>query len=279
MAAQPSLQLETPEVVSALQEFGLSAAEIAVYQALLALGPRPASIVAQRTGLKRGHTYNLLKSLMDMGIAQEFVKNSIRHFTVSPPSSLVSMLELRADELERQKQQLRKIVPELERLRDPARRDPRVRFFRGLEGVKEIYEDMLRYPGQDIRAVLDVQYSWTVQGGEPQEWLLSFIKRRVERDIWWRAILNRSERSDFAVSTRPNTKREVKMVEGLDFSVELSIYANKVALLSTGDEFIGVLIENDPVAESLRNLHCLAWAVLPDYPLTAAEQKGVKPQY
>jgi sugar-specific transcriptional regulator TrmB len=267
MAAQPSMQIEAPEVIGALQDFGLSEPEVAVYQALLALGPRPASIIAQRTGLKRGHTYNLLKNLMEMGIAQEFLKNSIRNFTVSPPSSLVSMLELRADDLERKKQKLRKIVPELERLRDPMRRDPRVRFFRGVDGIKEIYEDMLRYPEQDIRTVLDANYSWSVSGGEPEEWLVSFIKRRIERDIWWRAIINRSERSDAAVRGRPNVKREIKMVEELTLTVEICVYASKVAMLSTGDEMSGVMIENEMVAESLRNLHQAVWPFLPDYPL------------
>ena len=276
MAAQPSMQLEAPEVIGALQDFGLSEPEVAVYQALLALGPRPASIIAQRTGLKRGHTYNLLKNLMEMGIAQEFLKNSIRHFTVSPPTSLVSILELRADELERQKKQLRRIVPELERLRNPLRKDPRVRFFRGLEGIKEIYEDMLRYPQQDIHSVLDVAYSWTATGGEPQEWLMSFIKRRVARDIGWRAIINKSEQSDYAVKNRPNLKRSLKMIEGLNLQVEISIYSTKVALLSTADELTGVLIDNEPVAETCRTFHETVWNFLPDYEVsTEACKEGL----
>ena len=267
MSTNPAYQLETAEVIDALEDFGLSDAEVAVYQATLALGSRPASIIAQKSGLKRGHTYNVLRCLMDKGIVQEFLRGSVRHFTCSPPSALLSILDLRQDELARQKDKLRKVLPDLEKLRNPVASDPKVRFFRGLDGIKEIYEDMLRVPGQEIRAVLDATYSWTIAGGEPREWIHSFISRRAEQDIWWRAIINQSDASDEAVRTRPQIKREIKQIENVDLKVEISIFGSKVAILSTNEELVGVLIENEAIAETLSNLHKTVWQALPDYPL------------
>lgn len=269
MTTPPSLALESPEVLNALLEFGFSEAEIAVYQALLCLGARPASILSSRAGLKRGHTYNVLKSLMQKGIVQESVKDSVRHFSASPPSSLISMLELRTEELTRQKAQLRRVVPELERLRNPLRRDPTVRFFRGIEGIKELYEDMLRFPEQDIRSLLDAQYCWTTRSAASKDWLQAYSRRRVARNIWWKAIVNRSAASDYAVGTRSELKREIKMIQGFDLQVELSIYAHKVALITADEEYSGILIENDAIASLLRQVHVAGSALLPDYPLPA----------
>lgn len=266
MSALPAPDAEPTEVSDALRDFGLSDVEVAVYQAALSLGSRPASVIAHKASLKRGHTYNVLRTLMDKGIVQEFVKNSVRHFTCSPPTSLLSILDLRQDELSRQKEQLRRVVPALEKIRNPISSEPKVRFFRGLEGIKEIYEDMIRIPNQDIYAVLDVQYSWSIAGGEPEEWLDSFIRRRAEKNIKWNAIVNRSEASDNAVRNRRNVKREVKMIEGVNLQVEISIYGPKVAILSTADEMIGVLIENEAIAETLRSLHKTIWPCLPNYP-------------
>ena len=266
MSALPVADDAPAEVSSALRDFGLTDVEVSVYQAALALGSRPASVIAHKSGLKRGHTYNVLRTLMEKGIVQEFVKNSVRHFTCSPPTSLLSILDLRQDELMRQKERLSRVVPELEKIRNPISSEPKVRFFRGLDGIKEIYEDMLRVPDQDIYAVLDVQYSWTIAGGEPEEWLDSFIRRRAEKNIGWRAIINRSEASDQAVQNRRNVKRAVRMIEGVDLQVEISIYGPKEAILSTADEMVGVLIENDSIAETLRSLHKTIWQCLPEYP-------------
>lgn len=256
---------QTSDVTNALCAFGLSEVEVSVYQAALSLGARPASVIAQRAGLKRGHTYNVLRSLMEKGIVQEYVKNSVRHFTCSAPKSLLSMVELRESELAKQRDQLQRIIPELEKLRNPLSAEPKVKFFRGLEGIKEIYEEMLRVPNQEIYAVVDAQYSWTNYGGEPEEWLKSFIRRRADRNIWWRGIVNRSEASDRAVQNRSAIKREVRSIEGLDLRVEISIFGSKVALLSTAEDMVGVLIEHEGIAETARSLHQTVWKFLPAY--------------
>ena len=129
---------------SILSEFGLTQPEVNVYKAGLELGSRPASIIAQRAGFKRGHTYNVLSLLQQKGIAQEFVKNSVKHFTFSPPEVLVAMLENQQQELAAKKERLLKVLPELEKLRSQIASDPKVKFYQGVEGVKEIFEDMIR---------------------------------------------------------------------------------------------------------------------------------------
>ena len=106
-----------------------------------------------------------------------------------------------------------------------------------------------------------------IAGGEPEEWLDSFIRRRAEKNIGWFAIINRSEASDFAVQNRRNVKRQVKMIEGVDLQVEISIFGPKVAILSTADEMVGVLIENDAIADTLRSFHKTIWNFLPTYEL------------
>ena len=123
------------DIVTALRAFGLNDVEIAVYTSALQLGSRPASVIAQKAGLKRAHTYNVLATLAEKGIIQEFVKNSVRHFTASAPAALLSTMEEREKQLEKQKSLLSSIIPELERLRSPLISRPRVRFFQGGEAV------------------------------------------------------------------------------------------------------------------------------------------------
>ena len=262
----------TDHITFALNEFGLSDVEVAVYKAALALGSRPASIVAQKAGLKRGHTYNVLQTLMQKGIVQEYVRNGVRHFTCSPPQSLLSLVQRREEQLAEQKENLLKVLPELERLRNPHNGQPRVRFFKGVEGIKEIFEDMLRVPDQKIRAVTDIASSWTFLRGEPRRWLDNFIARRAERNIWWYGIMNDSDQTEQALATRRWLKRKVKLVQGLAIRVEISVYGPKVAITSAEDDIFGVLLENEPIAATLSSMHEAVWNILPDHPLNNREE-------
>lgn len=255
----------TEDVSEVLGDFGLASVEVSVYQATLALGARPASTIARKAGLKRGHTYNVLQSLMEKGIVQEFLKNGVRHFTCSPPKTLLSIVDRRAEEIASQKERLLRVIPFLEQMRNPLSSQPKVRFFQGVEGIKEIYEDMIRVPGQPIYAVTDIAYSWTFVEGEAYEWLQNFISRRAERDVWWYGIMNLSPATDMALRTRKWIKREVRTVQNLDLRVEISVFGPKVAITSTHQEQIGVLIENDEIATTLRNMHQAAWHVLPEW--------------
>ena len=253
------------DILTALNEVGLRDEEARVYKTVLSLGSRPASIIAQRAGYKRAHTYNILSSLIEKGIVQEFVKNSVKHFSCSPPASLLSMVDAREEEIRRQKEQLKRMIPELERLQSPATSRSHVRFFQGTEGIKQIYEDMLQYPGENIYGLVDIAYSMSFARDEGRDWIERFIRRRAELGIWWLGIVNLSPESEHALQTRTWLNRRVKAITGLELSVEIDIYGPKVAITSTHSEILGFVIENESLANTLRSVHQTIWDVLPEY--------------
>lgn len=253
------------KITESLIEFGLTDAEAEVYQAALALGARPASVIAQNVGLKRAHTYNVLRGLMEKGIVQEFEKRGIKHFTCSPPSSLISVLENRERELILQKQRLEQILPELKKLQNPLSAQPRVRFYQGFDGLREVYDDMLRTENSEILALVDLKYTWTAVGPDGLDYVVGFIKRREKRNIVWRGICVGSSESDAQVKMRPSHLRAMKLIEGISCPAEISVYGSRVAFTSTHNELIGIIVENEPIAETIRSVLEKMWQLLPDY--------------
>lgn len=255
------------QIMAALEGIGLNDAEVAVYHSLLGLGPRPASTIAQKAGLKRSNTYAILSELKEKGIVQEIIKNNVRHFSCSPPRSLLSVVQNQVDQLELNKRKLESIMPVLEGIRNTGSKTASARFFQGKEGVKEIFEDILREPYHDIYALVDLEHSWSSADEDMREWVKGFIAKREERNIWWRAIAVKSNLSDKELSWRSSKKREIKMLEGFHVPAEVNVYGNKVALTSTGTEMFGVVIDNEAIAETLRSFHKALWSFLPDYAL------------
>jgi sugar-specific transcriptional regulator TrmB len=261
--------MHTPSsVLRSLEGFGLSSAEIRVYLALLELGAQPASIVARKAGLKRGHAYNVLAVLMEKGVVQEFVKKGVRIFTCCSPTGLLSLLEQRAEDLESKKRSLLESLPLLEGIIHPLAVQPKVRFFQGIEGIKEIYEDTLRFPDQNLYAVGDFEHYFPRQNSpELNDWMWEYCNRRAKAGIHYIGIINKSDTSDLAFKRRKGQKRTFKMLRGVDLPVEVNIYGDRVAVISSSRDMVGLIVEDKPTADTLRNFHQAVWAMLPDYAL------------
>ncbi len=252
----------------ALQGFGLSDPEIRVYFTLLELGSQPAGVLAKKTGLKRGHTYNVLAQLVGKGIVQEFEKDQVKYFVGCSPSVLISLLERRTEELDVRKRTLLQVLPDLEHIRNPLAVQPKVRFFQGVDGIKEIYEDTLRVRNRNLYAIGDFDHYFPrEQNQELNDWMWRYCTRRAKHGIWYIGIVNQSLTSDLAFKKRRGEKRKLKMLQSIELSVEVNIYGNKVAIISSSRDMVGLIIEDQPTADTLRNLHQAVWKMLPDYTL------------
>lgn len=254
----------TKVLTDTLAQLGLNEQETQVYQVALALGSRPASVIAQKSGLKRGHTYNVLQRLMDKGLVQEFVKANVRHFVCSPPQALLSIARAREEELQRTKERLEEIIPELEKIRSPLLSQPKVRFFPGVEGMKEVYEDMLRTSSPVIYGFLDFDFSWSSLTPYGREFAQNFVRRREESGIEWKGLVVKTRSLHSTLDERPAKHRSMRVVTGVQFPAEIQVYGPKVAFFSTKDEYIGVVIENEPIAETLREIFDYMWKFTSD---------------
>lgn len=259
------MSLSNP-LITVIKYFGFSDTEACVYLSMLELGTQPASVIAKKAGLKRGHTYNILETLRAKGVTQEFEKGGVKYFTCCTPSMLISLLERRNEELETRKRLLLQALPDLERLRNPAAVQPKVRFFQGIEGIKAIYEDTLNIKNQNLYALGDFDHYFPREKSpELNDWIWAYCKRRAKNNIWYVGIINKSPTSDIAFRTRKGEKRRLKMLKNVDLPVEINVYGNKVAVISSSKDMVGLIIEDRPIADMLRNLHQAIWKLLPNY--------------
>ena len=240
--------------------------EIKVYLSGLAIGAQPVSVIAKRSGIKRSHCYNVISQLMEKRIMQEFTKDKMKFFNCRPPATILSIIEHRATELEAQKRKFLQAIPELEKVRNPHLAPPKIHFFQGVEGMKEIYEDTLKFPNAEIFGIADFDYCLPKDGTKDfNKWLWAYTVRRAKKNIRYYGILNKSASGDYAYRQRKAQNRVLKMLHGIHFPVEINIYGDKVAIVSIYLDYVGIIVEEPNIAASLRNLHKAIWKFLPDY--------------
>lgn len=263
------------KLFNVLREFGLTDAEITVYVSSLQTGSQPASVISKKAHLKRGHTYNVLATLIQKGLVQEFTKGKVRFFTISPPQTLLTIVQHKKEALKMIEQNLAPFLPVLDKLRNPLLKSPKVIFFQGVEGIKHIYEDTINVADQPIYAFGDFDYYFPEdKNAALHDWIWDYSDRRAQKGIWYRGIVNKSEKSDRAYKLRSRQKRKLKMLIDVHLPVEVNIYGGKVAIMSTYRDMVGLIIEDIPIAETLRNFHAAVWEFLPDYSLSGRSKKA-----
>lgn len=252
----------SPQLRQVLSEFGLSPAETQVYLQSLALGPRSATVLAQKAGLKRGTTYNVLSSLLEKGIAQEYVRGGVKQFVCNSPEKLLGALDQRMHSMRALSEKLRLVLPELEQIQRPLASSPKVRFFQGMEGIREAMDELLSTGEKQIRAVFDLRDNWTTHGGASYPWVQKFIERRVELGIRYYGIVNHWNPDDYIIREQASQLRELRLAPGMEFPAELMICGHQVVLLSPLSERMGIFIDSASIASTLWNMHVLLWSSL-----------------
>jgi hypothetical protein len=178
---------------------------------------------------------------------------------------LVGIIENEIGDLESKKRSLENIIPLMQTMLGGLSSQPKVRFYQGRQGIREIYEDILRSARGEMRSFTDLRYNWSTTDEEMRHWVKSFISRREEADIWWKVLAVRSDYSAKELRRRSGAKRQIKALDGITLPAEIVSYGKKVALISTAGELIGVVIESEPVFETFENLFNLFWQLMPDY--------------
>ncbi len=104
------------QLISRIEELGLSNKEARVYVASLRIGPSPVQRIADQSGIKRVTTYVILESLVGVGLASLSVKGKKTYFTAAAPSNLGRLIEKRNQELIDQRASLEEVLPVLNNL-------------------------------------------------------------------------------------------------------------------------------------------------------------------
>jgi HTH-type transcriptional regulator, sugar sensing transcriptional regulator len=235
----------------------------------------PAGRIAEYAGLKRGHTYNLLSTLLARGVVQEFVERGVKRFNAITPTQLMERVEQQRIELLKLARDLGNSVNDIEALCPGLQSVPQVRVFRGSSGVKELYQLTLKSKEKVTRSYADFSSLFPrKRDAKLNQWLWDYAKRRAKKGIIYRGILTRSLDSDTAFRTRKVHKRELRLLEGKSLSVEINIFDTSIAIASTSTEMMGVLIESETIAETMKQLFDALWVNLPVYsPSTAQKRK------
>lgn len=249
------------EIQTLLRNFGLSDKETSVYLALIELGPSSVRLVAEKAEINRGTTYDILKSLIDSGLATYYHKQSKQFFVAEPPEKLLRALEDREEKLSAVKKELKDNLPRLQAIFERSGNRPAVKFYEGDQGMKQILQDVLETMKAQKEKAYFVYSSGTADDRKHLYAAMpEFNKKRTDKGIVVRVVSLGEAGGIFGLDERrqiPATSGNLKMTHEL-------IYGGKVAHIGLDDsgKSIGVVVENQSIYEMQKQIFEFNWQMI-----------------
>lgn len=242
----------------ALEAFGLSEKEAAVYAAALELGPATAEQLSKQANIKRSTTYVQIESLQKIGLMSSYEEGKKTFFAPESPQNLERLLERQQKDLELKQLDLKKILPDFINLFDSTGNRPTVRFYAGKEGVKSLRESLLDQKKNSELRVLYSHDALCKVFSESER--LQFAQTRARLGIKVKSIYTRQAGTLAEDDIVPNTERIFISSDKMPISTDVYVSEGQVALIALNDKVFGVLIENKELAQTMRVVFDLLWS-------------------
>lgn len=249
-------------IQSILKNFGLSDKEIAVYTALIELGPSPVRLLAQKSKVNRGTTYDILRSLMEQGLVTYYNTATHQYFSAESPEKLVTALDDRKKQIGSLQEEIRENLPELKTLFEREGGRPQVRLYEGLKGIRQILEDVLTTMTADKTKEYYVYSSLSLRD-EVYEAMPDFTKKRIKAGVCVQTIALGEGGKLAGLDERkwlPGASAAGKEARA---TYDL-MYGGKVAHISLDDAQnpVGVVIDNEAIYETQVSVFRALWEKL-----------------
>jgi len=243
--------------LSILEEVGLTKSEIKVYLALLKLGSSTKKAIVKEAKITSSKLYEITDKLIEKGMVSYVKKNRVLHFDASPPEQVLDFIKLKEEDLEKQANKFKDLIPQLKLLKKEE--ETEVEVFTGWKGVRTAYKIMLNSLSKD-----DTDYVLGATKGENQEKVIAFFNKihqeRRNKKIKLKIIFNKEDRK-IVLKYLGNTKLdEIKFI-AQTYPSETNIWKDNIMIVLLTKNPLVVLIKNKFIASSYKNYFNLLWKI------------------
>ena len=157
----------------------LTAGEAKVYTTLLKINESSIGNILKFSGVSHSKIYDILKRLSEKGLVSTINKNGKQYFSPANPKILQNLIEQKEDTLHQEKEELKKLLPQLLAERNSQKKENLLSAYEGINGMKHLLEEALEevQKGEEIlilgTPIKIVEYA----GGYLKDWQ----KRRIAK--------------------------------------------------------------------------------------------------
>lgn len=229
----------------------LTEKEAKLYLACLQIGKSTITAIAKQARLNRITAYSIAEKLVEKGYFNFSGRGKITYYDAINPQTIYETIQDRT-------QKLKAIIPDLRRLHKSADH-PNIRYFEGIDGIKALYLDSLN-TGTEI---LNFANSADLRNFWP-EYDQDYVQKRARKKIFLRGFAPDDEFGQKVAAADEKYYRKIKLLPAHKaiFHNEINIYDDKISLVSLRQSPIGLIIQDQEVADTQRSIFELLWELV-----------------
>jgi len=239
-----------------LRSLGLSKRESEVYYNLLKIEDALASDISEKTKEARTNTYDTLNSLIKKGLVSYVVKNNKKYFLAADPKNLLKWMDIRKEEIEKEKKIVEKLIPDLKNLRSEKEKKVKVEVFEGKEGFRTALNRTIESAKNKNKEILMLNALANILHQIDPIYQEKYYNLKKQEKIHTRYIFN----GKVDIPKSPNAEYKF-----LDFPsnnlAATSIHGNSVIFWLITDPLIAIIVESKELADSYRNNFNELWKI------------------
>ena len=253
-------KIQTEEVTTGLLQLGLSAKEAQVYIAALESRDSTIPSIAKETTLSRGTVYDITEKLKTKGFLSEIKKGTRRRLVAeNATNKLYSVLDIKHAELQKSKRIVENILPTINAMSGNQDFKPQIRVYEGEKGFRKVWDEIFAEK-KDFLSIARIETYTKFMG---KEFLTEIQQRKIKAGLSSRAINESSLEAEEMKSNDERYARETRFApKEMQFPSSEIIFGDKIALFSTREENIIVVIESKDFAETHRAYFEMLWKFL-----------------
>lgn len=242
--------MATNKIKDTLIKLGLTETEARVYLAMLKLGADTVQHIARDAKISRTAAYEIISGLEKKGLASSFTQGKRKNFVVEEPEKLEGYFENRIKDAQLELGSLSRILPELRLLQGGADK-PRVRFYKGIEGISAIFRDLAMVQPKELHEFTNIDAVYAMV--DPK--VLMEIRSEYDYEHVKTHVLHRGKLRN------PSLRVEYRELSNdiSDFQGDVWIYGNRIAFIHFVGKIEVVIVDSQLFADTMRAMFAAAW--------------------
>lgn len=241
-----------------LERIGLSCFQSLIYDFLARNGISTASRIARITNIQRSTVYQILQELLALQLITKDNTKKVTRFTITNPQRLHVLVAEKASAIKIAEQELIEIEEQLKQEYAIQSGQPGVRFYSGVQGLKNLYKDI---NASEINSLLIIRSN---QQAEPEmtEIIRNQVELQMRQGIEVKVVNSSADyklTANLSFDAERYTERRIIPAEVFSNPAQIIIYANKIAFTTYRKPNITVVIEHADIAETLRSVYEYLW--------------------
>jgi len=241
-----------------LKKIGLSDKEAKIYLISLTRGPETALNLARLANIARPTAYVIIDSLLKKGLMSSLSKEKKTYYIAESPEHLLSLIRLQKQKISEAEKYFTRLLPELKAMANIKGEKPQVRVFEGKEGLKTVIESILKSKTKMIYSIVPADELFRLFPPKEHKGLMA--DPRVNKKIKAKIIYTSKKGRIYKFKDPKNLREAVYIDEKkFPFKCGIDIYDHHLAFYSYKGSIMGVMIENNDMAETMKMIFEMLW--------------------